>query len=449
MNDAAAAPEDGARLAALERENAELRGRLDALAAAGRTAGAPRPVRHRGRSTAAVVLIVLGALLAPVGVVAAWAERTLTDTDRYVATVAPLAEDPAVRSAVSARMTSALMEQIDVGALLDGVAEGLDEQGLAPRVAGALPMLEAPLTGGVESFVRDAADRVVASDQFRDAWTQANRVAHQQLVAVMRGEGGDVVQAGEDGRLTIQLAGVIDLLKDRLVDRGFTLVANLPTVSASFVVLESSQLVEVRNRYAQVVALGQWLPWVVLVLLGAGVVAAVHRLRTLVVAGLALVAAMLVMALALAVARGLYLDALSGLVLRLDAAQVVFDQVVSFLRVTLRTVGVLGLVVAVAAYLGGSSASARSLRAAVGKGLGGARGWAEGRGATTGPVGTWLARYRAVVRVAVVALAAVVLLLAPSPTPGLVAGVAVGALVLVLLLELLSRPVAAAGGDRT
>ncbi|WP_423464904.1 GAP family protein [Promicromonospora sp. MS192] len=195
-DDAAAAREDGARLAALERENAELRGRLDALAASGRTAGVPRPVRHRGRSTAAVVLIVLGALLAPVGVVAAWAERTLTDTDRYVATVAPLAEDPAVRSAVSARMTSALMEQIDVGALLDGVAEGLDEQGLAPRVAGALPMLEAPLTGGVESFVRDAADRVVASDQFRDAWTQANRVAHQQLVAVMRGEGGLAVLLG-------------------------------------------------------------------------------------------------------------------------------------------------------------------------------------------------------------------------------------------------------------
>ncbi|MEV0952024.1 hypothetical protein [Promicromonospora sp. NPDC050249] len=439
-------PDAAARLAALERENADLRRRLDeAVTVSGRAAERSSgsigvPGRHRSRSAAAAVLILVGALLAPVGVVAAWAERTLTDTDRYVATVGPLADDPTVQSALAGRMTQAVMTRIDIGALLDSVAGGLDERDVAPRAAAALPMLEAPLTSGVESFVRRAADRVVTSDEFADSWERANRVAHEQLVAVMQGSGGDVVQLGQDGQLTVQLAGMIDLLKTRLVDAGFELAANLPTINATFTVLQTSQLVEIRNRYAQVVALGTWLPWVVLLLLGAGVVLAVRHLRALVVAGLALTVGMLVLALGLAIARGLYLDALSGVVLRLDAAQVVFDQLVLFLRAALRTVGVLGLVVALAAYLGGSSQSARGLRAGVGKGFGNARAWAEGRGVTSGPAGVWLARYRGVVRAAVVAFAALVLLLAANPTPGLVVGTAVGAGLLIALVELLARP---------
>ncbi|WP_454855103.1 hypothetical protein [Promicromonospora soli] len=436
-------PDAAARLAALERENAELRRRLDeASHAPGTAAGGPagHPGRNRSRSAAAVILILLGALLAPVAVVAAWAERTLTDTDRYVATVGPLAADPTVQSALAGRLTQAVTERIDVGALLDDVAGGLNERDLAPRAAAALPLLEAPLTSGIESFVRDAADRVVESDEFASAWVQANRVAHEQLVAVMRGTGGDVVQVGQDGQLTIQLAPMIELLKDRLVDRGLGLAANLPTIDASFTIMQSSQLVEIQNRYAQIVALGTWLPWIVLILLGAGVIAATRHLRALVVAGVALAAAMLVLAIGLAVARGLYLDALSGVVLRLDAAEVVFDQVVSFLRATLRTVGVLGLVVALAAYLGGASASARSLRAGVGRGFGKARAWAEGRGVTSGPVGVWLARYRGFARATIVALAALVLLLAATPTPGLVIGVAIGAGLLIALVELLARP---------
>lgn len=382
-----AGPRDAARIAALERENADLRRRLAARPA---DPGTPEgtPARHRGRGAAAVVLILLGALLAPAAVVAAWAERTLTDTDRYVATVGPLAEDPTIRSALAGRLTGAVMTRIDVGALVDGVTDGLAEQGVGPRATRALTRLEAPLTSGVESFVRRTADRVVTSDEFAAAWDQANRVAHEQLVAVLRGDGGDVVQVGQDGQLTIQLAGMIDLLKDRLDERGFALAAGLPTIDASFTVLQTSQLVELRNRYAQVVALGTWLPWVVLALLGAGVLVAQRHLRALVAAGLALAVAMLVLAVALVVARGVYLDALSGAVVRLDAAEVVFDQLVTYLRGVLSTVGVLGLVVALAAYLGGSSASARGLRSGIGRGFGRARAWADGRGRPARPLST-------------------------------------------------------------
>ncbi|MFC8597441.1 hypothetical protein [Isoptericola sp. NPDC057191] len=439
-----ALPEDAAaRLARLEQENAELRARL---ASAGQpvlvAAAPPAPPRerHRGRAATAVVLVVLGALLAPVAVIAAWGERTLTDTDRYVATVGPLASDPTIQSAVAGRLTDVVMEQIDVDAILGTVVDGLEQQGVGPRATDALGQLGGPLTSGVESFVRRAADNVVSSSAFEDAWVQANRVAHEQLVATMQGQGGELLQIGQDGQLTIQLSGMIDLLKQRLVDRGLGIAARIPEVNATFTVMQTSQLVQVQNRYAQLVALGTWLPWISLGLLAAGVLVARHKARTLVVAGLALAAGMVLLAVGLAIARGIYLDALQDVVLRLDAAEVLFDQVVSFLRVTLRTVGVLGLVVALVAYLGGGSASARSLRAGAGRGFSRLRDYGEGRGVTTGPVGDWLGRYRTLVRVAIIAVAALVLLLAGSPTPRLVIGTALVAGVLIAVLEVVARP---------
>ncbi|WP_144683324.1 hypothetical protein [Cellulosimicrobium sp. TH-20] len=443
------APDVAARLAALERENAELRRRLEERPAAAAPAGpdgdatspeAARRPRRGLRAAACAVLITLGALLAPLGAVSAWAQRELTDTDRYVATVGPLAGDPVVQSAVAGRLTEVVMSRIDVAALVDDLVGGLEERDVPPRATRALAALEAPLTSGVESLVHETATRLVESDAFEGAWLQANRVAHEQLVAVMRGEDGDVLQVSDDGRLSIQLSGLIDLLKERLVDRGLDVAARIPSVDATFTVAQSAELVMLQNRYAQVVTLTTWLPWVVLGLLAAGVLVANHRSRALVVAGLALTGAMVALGVGLAVARGLYLGALSGQVLRLDAAEVVFDQAVGYLRLTLRTVGVLGLVVALAAYVGGPSASARSLRAGLGRAGAAARGWGEGRGVSTGPVGDWLGRHKAFVRVVVVAAAALVLLLAGTPTPGLVVGVALVAGLVLVVVEILARP---------
>ncbi|MGO3304175.1 hypothetical protein [Cellulosimicrobium funkei] len=438
-----------ARLAALERENAELRRRLEERPAAAAPAGpdgdatppeAARRPRRGMRAAACAVLITLGALLAPLGAVSAWAQRELTDTDRYVATVGPLAGDPVVQSAVAGRLTEVVMSRIDVAALVDDLVGGLEERDVPPRATRALAALEAPLTSGVESLVHETATRLVESDAFEGAWLQANRVAHEQLVAVMRGEDGDVLQVSDDGRLSIQLSGLIDLLKERLVDRGLDVAARIPSVDATFTVAQSAELVMLQNRYAQVVTLTTWLPWVVLGLLAAGVLVANHRSRALVVAGLALTGAMVALGVGLAVARGLYLGALSGQVLRLDAAEVVFDQAVGYLRLTLRTVGVLGLVVALAAYVGGPSASARSLRAGLGRAGAAVRGWGEGRGVSTGPVGDWLGRHKAFVRVVVVAAAALVLLLAGTLTPGLVVGVALVAGLVLVVVEILARP---------
>lgn len=428
-----------ARLRELERENAALRDQA-ALSAAGTPEPSTARRSHGVRSTAAVLLIILGVLLAPVAVVAHWAQQELTDTDRYVATIGPLASDPTVQSAVSNRLTAIVMEQLDVPTLVHDALTALNSPDLPPTVGLALGAAEQPLTEGIESFVHKAATSVVESPTFEDAWVEANRLAHTQLVAVMEGDTGNVLQVGDDGQLTIELAGLIETLKTRLVDNGFAVAANIPAVNASFTIVETSQLVTAQNAYGALDVIGTWLPWLSLALIAAGVLTAVHRARALVVAGLALAVSMLVLGIALYLARTLYLDALTGTVDRLDAAEIVFDQLVSFIRAALRTVAVLGLVLAAAAYLGGGSASARSLRASAGRAFATVRGWGQQRGVTTGPVGTWLYAHRTFLRVLVIAVAGLVVLLAPAPTPALVVTTAVVTLVVIGLLELLARP---------
>lgn len=423
-----------ARLRALEEENAALRDQTAAQTAT------PPGRRHRLRSSAAVLLIVLGVLLAPVAVVAHWAQQELTDTDRYVATIGPLASDPTVQSAVSNRLTAVVMEQLDVPTLVHDALTALNSPDLPPTVGLALGAAEQPLTDGIESFVHKASTAVVESPAFEDAWVEANRLAHTQLVAVMEGDPGAALQVGDNGQLTIELGGVIETLKTRLVDNGFAVAANIPAVNPTFTIVETTQLVKVQNAYGALDIIGTWLPWLSLALIAAGVLTAVHRLRALVVAGLALAVSMLVLGIALYIARTLYLDALTGTVDRLDAAEIVFDQLVAFIRVALRTVAVLGLVVAAAAYLGGGSASARSLRASTGRAFATVRGWGQQRGVTTGPVGTWLYTHRTFLRIVIIAVAGLVIVLSPAPTPAVVVTAAVVALVLIGLLELLARP---------
>lgn len=66
------------------------------------------------RTLLTVTCLALVALLTPVALVASWMQGTLTETDRYVATVAPLATDTEVQAAVE-RHRLALVAAGDLG----------------------------------------------------------------------------------------------------------------------------------------------------------------------------------------------------------------------------------------------------------------------------------------------------------------------------------------------
>lgn len=58
---------------------------------------------HRLRAFLSALLITLAAVFAPLSAVAVWAADEIADTDRYVATMAPLASHPDVQAAIADR----------------------------------------------------------------------------------------------------------------------------------------------------------------------------------------------------------------------------------------------------------------------------------------------------------------------------------------------------------
>jgi hypothetical protein len=419
-----------------------LRAEVSSLRAQLRQAGTPSAPerRQRWRTIVAALLIVVACVLAPLGVVAIWARNQVTNTDRYVATVAPLAQDPAIQQAITDKITAQVFTYLDVRGLTTQAVQALTSRGnLPPQVADQLQALAGPIANGVESFTRSQVARIVQSQAFADAWVQANRAAHQELVKALTGEGGGAITV-ENDTVSINLAAFIQTVKGQLVAAGFTLAERIPQVNASFVLFQSKDITRARSAFNLLTTLGNWLPFIALLLLALGVYVAKDHRRALMGAGLGVAVAMLLLALGLAVFRSIYLDAVPAAVLPHDAAAVLYDTIVRFLRAGLRTVFVLGLVVAAGAFLTGQSISAIRTRQGLARGIGWLRRGAEGAGLRTGPVGTWVHANRRALRIGAVALASLALVFWTRPTGKVVIGLALALLVVLVVIEFLARP---------
>jgi hypothetical protein len=434
-----------AELERLRAENAALRAQVRQSGVTARDTEplpARRVARQRWRTIVATLLIVVACVLAPLSVAAIWTRNQVTNTDRYVATITPLASDPAIQQAITDQITAQVFTYIDLQALTSQVVDALgarvEGRGLPPQTTAALQGLAGPVANGVQGFVRTQVERIVQSQAFEDAWIQANRVAHDALVKALTGEGGGAVTLAGD-TVTLNLAPFIQTVKQQLVAQGFTLAERIPQVDKSFVLFQSEDITRVRSGFNLLNTLGVWLPVIAIVLLVLGVYVAKDHRRALVGAGIGIAVSMVVLALGLAVFRAIYLDAVPAEVLPHDAAAVLYDTIVRFLRLGLRTVLVLGLVVAAAAFLTGQSVTAVRTRQGLSNAIGWLAGGAERAGFSTGPVGTWVYTNKRALRIGAVALAALALVFWGRPTGKVVLGLTLALLVVLAVIEFLGR----------
>jgi hypothetical protein len=405
----------------------------------GGPAGSGPVSRQRWRTIVAVLLIVVGCVLAPLAGVAVWARNQVTNTDRYIRTVAPLASDPAIQQAVADQITAQIFTYLDVQGLTNQAVDALADQGLRPQLADRLRGFAGPLESGIQSFIRDQVGKIVQSQAFADAWVQANRVAHQALVKALTGQGDGAVTV-EGDTVSVNLAPFIETVKQRLVDSGFGLAARIPEVNASFVLFDVKNLSRAQAGFDLLNTLGIWLPIIAMVLVGAGVAVAKDHRRALVGAAVGVAVGMLVLALSLAVFRTIYLDAIPPQVLPHDAAAVTYDTIVAYLRLGLRSVLVLALVVAAGALLTGPSPSAVRTRQRLTAAIGRLRGGAEEAGLRTGPVGAWVYANKPLLRIAAVTLAVLALVFWGQPTGKVILLLAGLLLVALALIEFLGQP---------
>ncbi|MFG1809067.1 hypothetical protein [Streptomyces sp. NPDC049040] len=395
------------------------------------------PAQRWWRAALSALLITLAAVLVPLSAVAVWVADEMADTDRYVATVAPLARHPDVRDAVTDRVTDAAMAKIDLDSLLSNVTPR-DR----PELEKALGALRGPITGGIRDFVRQTVAAFVASDAFATLWEQLNRQAHAAFTGALTGDSDTAVRV-EGDTVVLNLAPVVAQVKQRLLDRGLSVASLIPEVRTDFVLLQSKDVRQVRTGFRLLQIAGNWLPVVTVVLAAGGVLLAARRRRALVAAALGVAAGAAALGIGLAIFRVVYLNHLPAAVDE-AAAGAVYDQIVRFLVVTVRMLIALGIVVAAGAWLSGSGRWAVRVTTAWETAIASVRLAVGIR--TTGPVGPWVHRYRHLLRGVVVAGAALALLLWSYPTGlvvVLIAVVAVAALAVVEFLDDRGQPGAA------
>ena len=401
-------------------------------------AGPGRRRRIGWRLPVATVLIVIGCLLAPLSVLGVWSANQVSDTSRYIANIEPLIHDPAIQNALTDKITNQITSHVNVTSYVDQAAALLTSKGLS-RVGTLLKSFGPSISSSVAGFIHTQVHKIVTSPRFANAWIQVNTVAHQEIVKALSGQGGGAVTI-TNGQVTINLGPFINIVKQDLVARGFTLVNSLPPINPTLALFSAKELVKAQTGYRLINDLKIVLPILALLLIGAGVYVARGHRRALIGAGLGFAVSMFVLGAGLAIFRGIYLNSVPNSVLPSDAAAAIFDTFVRFIKEGLRTLLVLGLVVAAAAFFTGPSATAVRTRAAFASALGWVRRSGEGAGVTTGPVGRWTYAHRKGLRIGAVSLAALLFVFWGRPTGLVVILIAVLLLVVLGLIELIGRP---------
>ena len=300
-----------------------------------------------------IVLLVLGCVLAPIAVTAAWAKNLVVDQSAYLEAVEPLITDPVIVQAMENRTVSAIDDAISNLDLAGTITDELQSLGLPPKLAtlatGYLATFRADITDAITKMV----DELFQSPKLAELWGTANAAAHTKLVKVMQG------QDGELHTLNVDLSTAVAQVKQKLESSGVSWAAQIPDIPVVINLVGNADVQQIAGYYDLLTALGTWLPIAVIVLLLLSILIAPSRLGGLSKAAGWLAVSMVVLAIGLIAGRGW---AVSQAPTQPQVTQAFINQVTVNLSSTIKLVLVLAAVVAVLAWMFGRSRSAVGLR---------------------------------------------------------------------------------------
>jgi hypothetical protein len=312
-------------------------------------------------------------VLLPLAILSTWVNGIVSNTDRYVSTVAPLADDPVVQQAAERRLEQLALRYIDVDGRSRQIVDALIARGIDPTVAEGAAAMTTVMRDFIEQAVHKAAVRVVEGEEFRPAWEAANRSAHEQLVAVLSGDDSAI---GDDGRVGVELDTLLISVVDILDEEGLVDAEKVPPIQATFPLMDADQLAKARQIYRLLDVLGFWLPalWVIC----AGLAIYLSRTRRATLGWLAWgsLAGAGLLAVALWWARGQVVGGVPAGDER-EFVTSVWTILASGLRLALRAV-LLGVLATMAAlWVSGESTPALALRRSVADVVASGRSWVD------------------------------------------------------------------------
>ncbi len=172
------------------------------------------------RRISAWVLVVLASILIPVSVISVWAIRTVTNTDKYVETMAPLARNPVIIQGLATRATDALFS---TNVVKDKVTEALPKS--------AKPLV-APIVNEVKTYVQGLALKVFESPKFGQLWDSLNRHSHDAVINILTGKQTPLQKKlAKGGQIALNLSPALNNVISDANAHGVTLFNPIKTVT--------------------------------------------------------------------------------------------------------------------------------------------------------------------------------------------------------------------------
>jgi hypothetical protein len=315
----------------------------------------------RTRKITAWVLVVLVSLLIPISVISVWAIRTVTNTDQYVATLAPLARNPVIVDHLAQKATDELFSTHIV-----------QEKVTAALPAKAKPIVT-PIVAQVHNYVYGLALKVFESPKFGQLWDGLNRRSHDAVIDVLSGKQTPLVNKLEkSGGIAVNVTPALNNLINQANAKGVTLFNPLKPIltkgdSLGVTVVSKAQVSKFTGFFNAVVTLKWAIPVVALVLAILGIVLAVEHRKTLLrmAIGIALVTLLLLAGLSLG--RVTFISQ-AGHSFNRQVAGAVWDTLLRQLMTDLRWMLLATFLVALGSWLAGPARYAVWIRSAVARG---------------------------------------------------------------------------------
>jgi hypothetical protein len=207
----------------------------------------------RGRAIAARTLTVLALVVALVGGIAFYLERTILNDDGIETIATELIQSDEIRQQVAATAVEQLYANVDV------------EAAIAERLPEAQKALAPVLAGIARQGAEEAANRLLERPRLQAAWVSVATATQRQLVELLDDEGEFVSTTG--GEVTLDLRPIIIDLGNETAIIG-RVAEQLPESAGRIAIVDSDQL-ETAQTLARILrALSNWL-WLLALVLAA------------------------------------------------------------------------------------------------------------------------------------------------------------------------------------